>query len=479
MKAWDLAGRRALEAGLVLLGLELVFVVVSGGASLLDPAGTRTVSPPGFALRAALAALALLLRCAVQAEGRVDRPRLVLALLVLPALAQLHFAGGRIGGDGVSYYVYVRSLVKDHDLDFTNEYTHYGWIERVDIRVPTVTGLRRSIFSVGPGLVSIPFFLLGEGVGRLQALAGAEVDLSGYGDVHVHAVGLGGFSFGFLAVWLIHGVLRRHFAQGTALLAALLVWLATFLHWYMTQQPIVSHAASTAAAALVLFVWDRSREGRAARGYLALGLILGFSMCLRWQNGVLLLLPGLELLRRLGREGLALGQGARLAGLLAAGTFLGALPQMLAWKTLYGVFLLPAPPHGTDFLRLDHPYVLNTLFSSRHGLLSWTPVLWAGFLGFLPLLKRRPAAGGAHAAAPGGNDLREHVFGRLVGGGQLLEPPLRQPAAAAGARGRGQRRGRAAPAGAAAGSGAGPGHGGLRRVEHHPRRAGAPRPGAP
>ena len=70
---------------------------------------------------------------------------------------------------------------------------------------------------------------------------------------------------------------------------------------------------------------------------------------------------------------------------------MGALPQMLAWKTLYGVFLLPAPPHGSDFLRLDHPYVLHTLFSSRHGLLSWTPVLWAGFLGFLPLLKRRPA----------------------------------------------------------------------------------------
>jgi hypothetical protein len=116
-------------------------------------------------------------------------------------------------------------------------------------------------------------------------------------------------------------------------------------------------------------------------------------MCVRWQNGVFLLLPALELLRRLTREGLSLARGTRLGLLLGAGAFLGALPQMLAWKTLYGVFLLEAPPHGADFVRLDHPFVLNTLFSTRHGLLSWTPVLWAGFLGFLPLAKRRPALG--------------------------------------------------------------------------------------
>jgi hypothetical protein len=73
---------------------------------------------------------------------------------------------------------------------------------------------------------------------------------------------------------------------------------------------------------------------------------------------------------------------------LVAAVILGALPQMLVWRALYGVFLLPAPPHGVDFLRLDHPFVLETLFSSRHGLLSWTPVFWLGYLGFLPLARR-------------------------------------------------------------------------------------------
>jgi hypothetical protein len=55
---------------------------------------------------------------------------------------------------------------------------------------------------------------------------------------------------------------------------------------------------------------------------------------------------------------------------------------------VFGHYLLADPPHGRDFLRLDHPYLLNTLFSSRHGLLYWTPVLWAGFLGYGALFRR-------------------------------------------------------------------------------------------
>ena len=92
--------RRALGVGLGVLGLEMLFVVVSGGASLLDPGGAALVTPAGFALRATLFALFLLLRGLALASGRADRARLLLVLLALPALAQFHFAGGRLGGTG-------------------------------------------------------------------------------------------------------------------------------------------------------------------------------------------------------------------------------------------------------------------------------------------------------------------------------------------------------------------------------------------
>jgi hypothetical protein len=363
--------RAAIGWTLGVLALELVHGVVTG-----------SVGPVGFAVRALLIATALW----------ALRPRpLALWLLLLPALAHFHFGGGRIGGDGVMYYVQLHSLLKDGDLDLTNEYTHYELIEREDLRVLTKTGLRRSIFAVGPAVAWAPFFAVGEAVGRLERAAGRETDLSGYGPVHVNATALGSFFYGFAALFLAHELVRRHFGGALALASALLLWAGSFLHWYMVHQPTMSHAPSAAGAALVVWLWDRTRADRTARGYLLLGLATGFAMCLRWQNGVLLALPAIDLL--LGAWRRTRPWPALLAGgaWLGAGALVGALPQMLAWNALYGMWLLPYPPHGTDFVRLDHPYVLETLFSSRHGLLSWTPLLWAGFLGFYWLVRRRSA----------------------------------------------------------------------------------------
>ncbi len=385
--------RRLLTLLLVLLGGDLLGVIVTGSGSLLTPG--RPVGLLGFALRTALLGVLLLFRgrVFVSREGRWSGARLTLALLLLPTLVQFQFAGGRVSGDGVMYYVYVRSLWKDFDLDFTNEYAHYGLLGRADqpaLSVPTRTGLRRSIFSIGPAVVGSPFFLLGEGVGRLKSLVDPGVDLSGYGPVHRNAVALGSLLMGFAAVLLIHDLLRRHFSSQAAFGAALLVWGGTFLHWYMVQQPTTSHAPSAFAAALTLWLWDRDRDRRGLLGFLVLGLVLGIAMSIRWQNGVLLLLPGLELTTRLWRERAEWPRLLGGSGLLAAGVLVGAFPQLGAWKALYDMWVLPYPPHGRDFVRLDHPFVLETLFSSRHGLLSWTPIFWAGYVGFLPLLRRRP-----------------------------------------------------------------------------------------
>jgi hypothetical protein len=308
--------------------------------------------------------------------------------MLLPTLVHFYAGGGRINGDGVSYYVYVRSLAKDADLDFTNEYTHYGLIAREDLAVPTRTGMRRSIFSVGPALVWLPFFAAGEAAARAASLFGASVDLSGYGPYHVNAVALGSLLLGFAAVLLIHQVAGRHFEGTVALIAAAAIWLATFLYWYMVQQPTMSHAPSVFGAALVVWMWDRHRHDRTPGGFLLLGVVLGLAMCLRWQNALLGLLPAFDLVT-------ARAQGLRRVGAnaaaLAFGALVGAFPQMAAWHVLYGEWILLDPPHGADFLRLGRPFVLETLFSSRHGLLSWTPVLWLGYLGLWPLMRTRRA----------------------------------------------------------------------------------------
>jgi hypothetical protein len=393
---------------LCLLSADLLLILVTGDRSVLA-FGAR-VGAAGFIARAAAIGVLVVTRFHLlpSRRERMDRGRLVLLLLLLPALVQFQLLGARMNGDGLSYYVFLRSMTKDRDFDLVNEYTHYGMIGRWDLRVTTKTGLRRSIYSVGPAVVWTPAFLVGEGVARAQGLlTGTMPDLSGYGRHHVNAVALCNLLYGFVALLLIHALLQRHFSPPTALLAVLLVWGATFFHWYLVNQPLYAHSPSTLVATYALWLWDRDRRATRLGGagawaigwrWFFLGLILGLAMCVRWQNGVLLLLPGLDLLWDLRKDPRGLPRALGCAALLAGGVFIGAFPQMAAWKALYDMWILPCPPHGCEFVRLDHPWVLETLFSSRHGLFSWTPVFWAGYLGFLPLWRRRTALAVVFAA---------------------------------------------------------------------------------
>ncbi len=75
--------------------------------------------------------------------------------------------GRLIVGDGIYYYVYLRSAVLDGDLDFTNDYTLYQQFNNEDPRKKaemlerdlTPTGKPGNLFSVGPALLWAPVFI--------------------------------------------------------------------------------------------------------------------------------------------------------------------------------------------------------------------------------------------------------------------------------------------------------------------------------
>ena len=380
--------RRLATWALTLIAIDLILVVITGGTSFLTP-GLK-VSPGAFASREAALGFALILRLRVlaDAERRLSTGRLAIALAVLPALFHLQVVGRRITGDALYYYVFTRSMVRDADVDFANEYGHYGLLTRNDHSVPTATGHRRTIYSVGPGLMWTPFFVFVDVMAAGLGALGIETDVSGYGPLHLNAVALGSFGYGVAALFLIHALLRRHFGEAVSAGAVLLLWWASFYPWYLAEQPLTSHTASVFLVAL-FFVLRQNKAPESPRGALGLGLCIGLAMSVRWQNGVFLLLPAADLLVAW-RRGDSRRRLITCSSLFSSGVFAGALPQMLAWKAIYDEYLLKYPPQGTNFVRLDRPFLMNVLFSSRHGLLSWTPVFGLGLLGLAFLTWKTP-----------------------------------------------------------------------------------------
>jgi len=85
--------------------------------------------------------------------------------------------------------------------------------------------------------------------------------------------------------------------------------------------------------------------------------------------------------------------GRRLSGVLLMGVcaLIVFSPQMYVWKLTYGSFL--TIPQGAGFLRWGRPAAWDVLFSSRHGLLSWTPALILAFMGLPAFLKKERLLG--------------------------------------------------------------------------------------
>jgi hypothetical protein len=67
------------------------------------------------------------------------------------------------------------------------------------------------------------------------------------------------------------------------------------------------------------------------------------------------------------------------------------LPQMLAWRTIYGQFIVM--PQGGGFMQWTKPALVSVLFSLNHGLFSWTPAVLLAVIG-LGFLARRDGSVG-------------------------------------------------------------------------------------
>lgn len=318
----------------------------------------------------------------------------VFALAYIAALTLVPRASGRIlNGDAVQYYAYLRSLAIDRDLDFSNDYRHlYAPASEEEaagnvwIASTTPVGRRANQMSIGPALLWAPFFAGTWIVLAVLRVAGVNVPLDGFATPFPLSAGIAGVVYAGIGAWFCYRACRALVPGAPAFWGALVAWLGSPVVYYSLVSPAYSHAPSMMTCAIFCDVWIRTRgDDRTAR-YVWLGLVAGLAALVRWQDIVILGLPGLELLAAALARRTGPGTLVRAIAVMTAAALVMLLPQMLAWKAIYGSFLVV--PQGSGFMRWTNPALLSVLFSLRHGLLTWTPALVLAVVGWWALIRR-------------------------------------------------------------------------------------------
>lgn len=311
-----------------------------------------------------------------------------------------------IRGDGVGYYAYARAPLIEHSLDFTRDYQFANesfregrFDEQGNIKPEyrTSTGRLDNHFGVGPAMLWAPFLLLTHAGVLLAHRLGATVPADGFSAPYRYAMAFGTGLYGFLALYLSFRLSRKYVGPLWAFVATVAIWWASSLPVYMYFNPSWSHAHSAFVCALFLWYWDATHEHRTLLQWLILGLIAGLMLDVYYANVMILTILIVEAIGQYVdafRSG-PLSSVGRLLGrhiLFAVCVCIAMLPTFISRSLVYGGPFESGYPSFRIFL-WHSPAFFRVLFSSDHGLFSWTPLLALAILGLFLFALRLPKVG--------------------------------------------------------------------------------------
>ena len=328
-----------------------------------------------FTLHAALALALLtayLLATFDQVFGKARRQRWIeLGLVALCLFGwRLYFEHGvRLSADAPHYFAQARSVLFDGDVDFDNDY------ERIRPRIVIADR-----YPVGVALLSMPALLGAHVVVHAARLLGADFTADGFGYPYETAFELASYLAASAAlIYLLRSiVLLVPLRLATLSLGGAL--LASFLAWYMVIEPGMPHAMSFAWSTFFLGYWLRARPVRRTRDWIVLGVLIGVAAMVRWQNGVLVLLPLVD-------DWLEGSRSLRPTALVGGASLLTFVPQLVFWLATSGSAV--AVPTGGHAVSWSQMRLAEVLFSTNRGLFPWNPVLYLGVIGLVLWLFQR------------------------------------------------------------------------------------------
>jgi hypothetical protein len=158
-------------------------------------------------------------------------------------------------------------------------------------------------------------------------------------------------------------------SERAALMGAIGAFLGGPLYFYAVGDAYMAHVQSAllVSALLVAAAPRASGSSASVSRCVGAGVLFGLALATRLTN----LVHAIALVPLLAPRGTGM---LRRAALLALGSALAFLPQMLAWRAIYGSFFAHSyRDEGFDFW---NPELVANFFSLRSGLFAWAP-LWA------------------------------------------------------------------------------------------------------
>lgn len=343
----------------------------------------------------------------MNAELRDQKKRFEWILLIL-FLLTVPLLNPWVRGDGVGYYAYARAPLIEHNLDFSRDYQsanesfrrgHLDENGQPSVYQRNRTGHLNNHFSVGPAMLWSPFLLVAHGGVLLGRALGSNVLADGFSAPYRYAMAFGTGVYGFLALLLSFWLACKYVGPMWSFVATLAIWWGSSLPVYMYFNPSWSHAHSAFVVALFLWYWDATRERRSLAQWLLLGVIVGLMLDVYYLNLMVVSVLAVE----------AMGQYAKLLRsapppspsfleLLICHLLFGFAVIVLMIPTFVSRWIVYGGPFETGYVSIRDflwrsPVFFSVLFSSNHGLLSWTPLLVLAILGLFLFTFRFPKVG--------------------------------------------------------------------------------------
>lgn len=298
--------------------------------------------------------------------------------------------------DGFAYTLPLRSLYFDRDLNFYNENITYENTYNClpyDWRQVTKTANYYYPYSIGPSLLWSPFFLFAtssQKINLLNPLASSLKpqrllsDIGGYSQKDLNYYTHASRFYGTLAVIFSFLLIGNFFSNEEALafFAVIITALATPFFYYFIYQPLMAHILAAFACSIFLFLWSRNIGKLNSLRFIYLGVGLGLVTLVRWQDVIFLIFPLTEIIFFSFKNRFKNWRLSTLLILLFFGFSFSVISvQLIFWKIIFGSFWVI--PQSSQFFRLPPPFIREFLFSFRHGLFSWSPVIFLSIAGLI------------------------------------------------------------------------------------------------